>query len=202
MIVIFLPTDATASPRRHNGIRCSRRDRKQDVVAAGPVSRILSAIADGTAIPLGPASLLGSSGLPGGLARRAGTRRWRTSGFLPIWPCSVWGLPCPTHYCGGGALLPHLFTLTLALPPGRYIFCGTGRHTGLEPRRPDVIRHTALRSSDFPPFPLRGRAAVRSGCLLGHYRTGAEFSGEFRGGAWAAPCSRASARAPNERLLD
>jgi hypothetical protein len=102
-------------------------------VAAGPVSRILSAIADGTAIPLGPASLLGSSGLPGGLARRAGTRRWRTSGFLPIWPCSVWGLPCPTHYCGGGALLPHLFTLTLALPPGRYILCGTFRRTGLNP---------------------------------------------------------------------
>jgi hypothetical protein len=24
----------------------------------------------------------------------------------------VWGLPCPLHYCSGGALLPHLFTLT------------------------------------------------------------------------------------------
>src|SRR5882762_5353191 len=157
-------------------------------VAAGPVSRILSAIAGGTAIPLGPALLLGSSGLPGGLARRAGTRRWRTSGFLPIWPCSVWGLPCPTHYCGGGALLPHLFTLTLALPPGRYIFCGTGRHTGLEPRRPDVIRHTALRSSDFPPSLLRGRAAVRSGCLQGHYR------GETAGGScehdWVDPAPK------------
>ena len=32
--------------------------------------------------------------------------------FLPIWSCSVWGLPCPLHYCRGGALLPHLFTLT------------------------------------------------------------------------------------------
>jgi len=32
--------------------------------------------------------------------------------FLPIWSCSVCGLPCPLHYCGGGALLPHLFTLT------------------------------------------------------------------------------------------
>ena len=31
---------------------------------------------------------------------------------LPIWSCSVWGLPCPLHYCRGGALLPHLFTLT------------------------------------------------------------------------------------------
>jgi hypothetical protein len=29
-----------------------------------------------------------------------------------------------------------------------------------------------------------------------------ELSGEFRGGALAAPCSRARARAPFERLLD
>jgi hypothetical protein len=34
--------------------------------------------------------------------------------FLPIWSCSVWGLPCPRHYWRGGALLPHLFTLTPA----------------------------------------------------------------------------------------
>jgi len=43
----------------------------------------------------------------------------------------VWGLPCPSHYCDSGALLPHLFTLTSMLPPGRYIFCGTFRHPGL-----------------------------------------------------------------------
>ena len=51
--------------------------------------------------------------------------------FLPIWSCSVWGLPCPLHYCRGGALLPHLFTLTPALPPRRYVFCGTFRPSGL-----------------------------------------------------------------------
>jgi hypothetical protein len=39
--------------------------------------------------------------------------------------------------------------------------------TGLEPGLPDVIRHTALRSSDFPPS-LR-RATVRSGCQPIHY---------------------------------
>jgi ceramide glucosyltransferase len=39
--------------------------------------------------------------------------------------------------------------------------------TGLEPSLPDVIRHTALRSSDFPPS-LR-RATVRSGCPHLHY---------------------------------
>jgi hypothetical protein len=34
---------------------------------------------------------------------------------LPIWSCSVWGLPCRRHYCRRGALLPHLFTLATAL---------------------------------------------------------------------------------------
>jgi hypothetical protein len=50
------------------------------------------------------------------VARRAGTlprrTRRRAEKSLPIWSCSVWGLPCPPHYCDGGALLPHLFTLT------------------------------------------------------------------------------------------
>ena len=69
--------------------------------------------------------------------------------FLPIWSCSVWGLPCPLHYCRGGALLPHLFTLT---PPcgGAVCFLWHFPSTELEPSLPDVIRHTALRSSDFP----------------------------------------------------
>jgi len=39
-------------------------------------------------------------------------RSQRRRDSLPIWSCSVWGLPCPLHYCRGGALLPHLFTLT------------------------------------------------------------------------------------------
>jgi hypothetical protein len=68
------------------------------------------------------------------VARRAGTRPAKLAlriGSLPIWSCSVWGLPCPLHYCGGGALLPHLFTLTQALPPRRYVFCGTSRQPTL-----------------------------------------------------------------------
>ena len=56
-----------------------------------------------------------------------------TPGFLPIWSCSMWGLPCPFHCWNGGALLPHLFTLTLTLPPGRYVFCGTCRRPVLKP---------------------------------------------------------------------
>ncbi len=65
------------------------------------------------------------------VTRRADTCLGRTRDSLPIWSCSVWGLPCPLHYCDGGALLPHLFTLTSALQPGRYVFCGTFRRPGL-----------------------------------------------------------------------
>jgi hypothetical protein len=71
---------------------------------------------------------------------------------LPIWSCSVWGLPCPAHYCSGGALLPHLFTLTWALRPGRYIFCGTFRRT-------------------IPPIKARGPSRTLSGTLLCGVRT-------------------------------
>ncbi len=58
-------------------------------------------------------------------------QRTKAAYSLPIWSCSAWGLPCPRHYCRGGALLPHLFTLTPALPPRRYVFCGTFRPSGL-----------------------------------------------------------------------
>ena len=86
---------------------------------------------------------------------------------LPIWSCSVWGLPCLTRCRASGALLPHLFTLT----PTRRKQASCGMPDSLAKVRvaeavsslwhwpslslkaqiPDVIRHTALRSSDFPP---------------------------------------------------
>src|SRR5438132_181087 len=87
---------------------------------------------------------------------------------LPIWSCSVWGLPCPPHYCGSGALLPHLFTLTWRPLESRFqavCFLWHFPSSELEPTLPDVIRHTALRSSDFPPPLLdEARATVRSSC--------------------------------------
>src|SRR6185369_617339 len=137
----------------------------------------------GTAIPLGHALLRGSSDLPGGL--RALHRRPKTlaggkagapsrhasrrsGSFLPIWSCSVWGLPCPQHYCCGGALLPHLFTLTPRC--GAVYFLWHFPSTSLDAGLPDVIRHTALWSSDFPPPSLAAmRAAVRSSCLHTYY---------------------------------
>ena len=44
---------------------------------------------------------------------------------FPIWPCSVRGFACHLPYSRRGALLPHLFTLTLGQSKGRYLFCGT-----------------------------------------------------------------------------
>jgi len=92
---------------------------------------------------------------------------------LPIWSCSVWGLPCPGLYSPGGALLPHLFTLTsagLAVQANLKGPSGIPTHLlrsggvaqavyslwhlpslRLDAQIPDVIRHTTLRSSDFPP---------------------------------------------------
>jgi len=135
-----------------------------------------------TVIPLGRSSLNGSSDLPGSLAHRAGTHlNIAIQNSFPIWSCSVWGLPCPVHYCPGGALLPHLFTLTAPVEhlrlrrfapalPSRPAQSGSAcavhlsaavyslwhfPSNGLEPTFPDVIRHTALWSSDFPLFQLR-----------------------------------------------
>jgi hypothetical protein len=109
---------------------------------------------------------------------------------LPIWSCTVWGLPCPQHYCCGGALLPHLFTLTpaslsmlepygtqhsqrrlggifsVALSVEESPTLAKSRQKWATPL-PDVIRHTALRSSDFPPV-LR-RATARSSCQQVNY---------------------------------
>ena len=63
--------------------------------------------------------------------RRARTLlRVRTS--LPIWSCSVWGLPCLRHYCRSGALLPHLFTLT---PAGLAVHANLSGHSGDPPKR-------------------------------------------------------------------
>ena len=72
-------------------------------VAAGPVSRILSAGKSGrTAIPLGHALLRGSSDLPEGLAHRAGTRPAEagTSSLFGLAPCGV----CPARHITAAAV--------------------------------------------------------------------------------------------------
>ena len=59
-------------------------------------------------------------------------------------PGGVFRAPAITR--AGGGLLHHLFTLTPALPPGRYILCGTFR------------RHTLLVPPACTPCGLRGAA--------------------------------------------
>src|ERR1035437_3675891 len=95
---------------------------RQNNSAKGPVSRILSC----AVIPLDAASpRTFISDLPGGFGKcssrlgapgRCAAPPGSSAGAsLPIWSCSVWGLPCPGPYRTGGALLPHHFTLTPAL---------------------------------------------------------------------------------------
>ncbi len=114
--------------------------------------RLRSALRRGvgwTTIPLGPPSLTDSSNLPGSDNRtgRPNGRAMRS----PIWSCSVRGFACHACYQPRGALLPHLFTLTL-----RSTLSGVAQggifsvplSVGLP--RPGVTRRTALWSSDFP----------------------------------------------------
>jgi hypothetical protein len=144
-------------------------------------------------IPLGAASprtLI--SDLPGGFNEcssrlrapgRHAAEAWLSArASLPIWSCSVWGLPCPRLYSRSGALLPHLFTLTTAwgslLDWSRrraVCFLWHWPSVGLEANVPDVIRHTALRSSDFPPPAILAcartpAATARSSCQEPVYR--------------------------------
>ena len=89
--------------------------------AKGPVSRILYLCGHSSRRRVTAALI---SDLPGGfgncLSRLAASGRCAAAAWLlaaaslPIWSCSVWGLPCPRHYWRSGALLPHHFTLTPA----------------------------------------------------------------------------------------
>ncbi len=85
-----------------------------------------------------------------GASGRYASAAWRVAAeSLPIWSCSVWGLPCRACYQSRGALLPHLFTLT---PPRlrsvrRYVFCCTGR--------PDALKHPSRTLSGTLPCGVR-----------------------------------------------
>ena len=99
--------------------------------------------------------------------RRAGTCPGRTRNSLPIWSCSVWGLPCPPHDCGGGALLPHLFTLTPRIRrcTRRYVFCGTSRRPGLNPASRTLSGTLLCGVRTFlSRRPKAAKATVRSSC--------------------------------------
>ncbi len=140
-------------------------------MAAGPVSRILS---------VGLLRQDGHSSGPRIAARlKRPTRRFdapsqhvlrRTRGpsLFGLAPCGV----CPAR-CIAAAAVRSYRTFS-PLPQFRrtkaVCFLWHFPSTDLEASLPDVIRHTALRSSDFPPAPRNAaRATVRSGCQLDHY---------------------------------
>ncbi len=122
---------AYVCPRRKQMVAAQKKNSRRDAgatkkrLASRSISRILSqrrSSAPRAIIPLAPILLSGSSGLPEGCVHRVPPKRERQGlepGQLspPIWPCSVWGLPCPRCRHRSGALLPHLFTL--ALPEAR-----------------------------------------------------------------------------------
>ena len=119
--------------------------RRLQYSARRPVSRILSC----AVIPLDaalPRTFI--SDLPGGsgncLSRLGASGRCAAPPWLlgeaslPIWSCSVWGLPCPRRYRRSGALLPHHFTLTPALEfPQRRAYPASRANSGIAfPGRP------------------------------------------------------------------
>ena len=131
--------------------------------AGGPVSRILSR----TAIPLGASLLARSSDLPGGFRSatacaaldgprgRAGPARARSIGPTARLPPYLVLLrvgftmppPLPPERC---ALTAPFHPYPQPLRAGAVCFLWHWPSRGLYAAIPDVIRHTALRSSDFP----------------------------------------------------
>ncbi len=151
-----------------------------------PISRILS----WTIIPLGDALLRRSSNLPAGFGESS-TSLGVTGRRAPAAEVVARGLPAYL------VLLRVGFTKPLTLPPTRwaltppfhpYLPLARGAvyfllhwpSTRLDARLPDVIRHTALRSSDFPPPPgTRRRGRQRSSSRLHSFECS---SGGRRGG--------------------
>ena len=148
-----------ASPVRAAGPRCK-----------WPVSRILSR----TIIPLGGVLLRRSSDLPGGFppSRQAGIgtqvsapgRHASTAWVGPRIP-SLFGLaPCgvypATAFTDGAVRSYRTFSpLPRAMKPAAVFSLWHWPSLSLDAQIPDVIRHTALRSSDFP-LPQHASAAA------------------------------------------
>lgn len=109
-----------------------------------PISRVLS----WTVISLGCLSPNTSSDLPEPYMRVTSTNILRYLLKAPIWSCSKWGFPCRNCYQLRGALLPHLFTLTICLKTSGGLFSVA---LSVNSRFPGITWHFTLRSPDFPP---------------------------------------------------
>ena len=161
------------------------------LVAAGPVSRILSALRRD-----------GHSSGPRITARlkRPTRRLWRAEparvpgkaeaslgnpSLFGLAPCGV----CPARRITASAVRSYRTFSPLPEPCGPAV-CFLWHFPSSDPAHksagalPDVIRHTALRSSDFPPV-LR-RATVRSGCQPVHYSAD-RWCGQTLSVGWHVP---------------
>src|SRR5439155_21431198 len=100
------------------------------------------------------------------LARRAGTRP-AEAGLPPYLVLLRVGFALPAPLLERRCALTAPFHPYPNVAAGAVCFLWHFPSTGLDTSFPDVIRHTALRSSDFPPAASRKmlRAAVRSSCL-------------------------------------
>src|ERR1043165_5723907 len=120
--------------------------------------------------------------------KHAGTRA-ALAGDFPIWPCSRWGLPCRPCCHVRGALLPHRFTLAVAIA-GAWAVCSllhfpsahaaqalpgtssagarTFLHISREMQRPSgrlrgaPYPHASSHSSTKPPAPVLARLNRRA----------------------------------------
>ena len=145
-------------------------------MAAGPVSRILSAVSGRTAIPLGHALLRGSSDLPGGggAPSRHASGRSRTPSLFGLAPCGV----CPARHIAAAAVRSYRTFSPLPEP------CGPGGMFSVALSVEST--HPGKERKDGPPsrtlsgtllcgvrtFLCLATATVRSGCQQLHYSAG------------------------------
>ena len=129
----------------------------------------------GTVIPLDHALLRGSSDLPGGggAPSRHAPGRNRIPSLFGLAPCGV----CPARRITASAVRSYRTFSPLPRSvktdperPGRYIFCGTFRRTGLNPASRTLSGTLLCGVRTFlSPHPKIGEATVRSSCLQSHY---------------------------------
>jgi hypothetical protein len=124
------------------------------------------------------------------LAHRAGTHRGISGpnrDFLPIWSCSVWGLPCLRRYRRSGALLPHLFTLTCVLAdPGGIFSVALAVPRPLRPGPGRYPAHCPAESGLSSTGVTRQRP---SGCLQCHILPAAIFKRHNARRSWESASS-------------
>ena len=137
------------------------RSQSADKPSSVDTARLLHRGGVVTIIPLGPGLLAGSSDLPGDNGRAVRSARQLASPDCcrPIWSCSVRGFACHPCCHGRGALLPHLFTLTLHSPSrarsGRYFFCATVPSDCSARALPGALPSGVRTFLPPPPFRLR-----------------------------------------------